>query len=121
MHVCFYCDIVHFVKLNRVSGVGGIVVSAPVKRETGENPVRTRHRIRGVSSLFYATGMYPGKVKEQALIRKPGDLPDTGTGRLYQNHEILVVRVLTRVPRVICRVFGLYATSRIFVSFSGKA
>ena len=52
---------------------------APVKRETGVSPVRTRHCKRGVEG-HYATGE-PGR-RPDMLIRKSGDLPYVGTGMM---------------------------------------
>ena len=43
-----------------------------VKRETGANPVRTRHRNLGAKPIDH---WETGKMVD-ALINKPGDLPD---------------------------------------------
>ena len=43
-----------------------------MKRETGANPVRTRHRNKGAKPLYH---WETGKMAD-AMIFQPGDLPD---------------------------------------------
>ena len=43
-----------------------------MKRETGANPVRTRHRNKGAKPIYH---WETGKMAD-AMIFKPGDLPD---------------------------------------------
>ena len=56
---------------------------APVKRETGANPVRTRHRDREQEPQNH---WETGKMAD-AMIFKPGDLPDCCTETIVSDHE----------------------------------
>lgn len=61
---------------------------ALVKRETGVSPVRTRHRNKGAEAdISLGTGKsFPGKMAD-AMIFKPGDLPDCSTETIVSDHE----------------------------------
>ena len=51
-----------------------------MKRKTGENPVRTRHRNKGAKPMYH---WETGKMVD-AMIFKPGDLPNLSTKRMLK-------------------------------------
>lgn len=52
----------------------------PVKRETGESPVRARHRHSGAAAEVTTGKTWEGQLKH--LTDQPGDLPDTVHGSI---------------------------------------
>ncbi len=64
----------------------------PVKRETGANPVRTRHRNEGARPIDH---WETGKMAK-AMISESGDLPDRCTETIVSSHESLAVRKMDR-------------------------
>ena len=59
-----------------------------VKRETGENPVRTRHRNeRAEADISLGNWEDGGCVGLQTGIFKSGDLPGCGTETFVSGHE----------------------------------
>ena len=60
-----------------------------MKRETGENPVRTRHRVLQAEAA-YPLGE-PGR-EQMRQSNKPGDLPFAVQERKSSGHEELAVR-----------------------------
>ena len=60
-----------------------------MKRETGVNPVRTRHRISRAEEV--STGR-PGRLILERLSNKPGYLPFTVQEHICSGHEELAVR-----------------------------
>lgn len=56
-----------------------------VKRETGENPVRTRHCIQGAGAAISlgTRKSFPGKMAD-VMIYEPGDLPAVVQEQLFQ-------------------------------------
>ena len=62
-----------------------------VKRETGVNPVRTRHRILRALNLICHWGR-PGRLILERLRNKPGYLPFTVQEHICSGHEELAVR-----------------------------
>ena len=65
-----------------------------VKRETGVNPVRSRHCKHGAKNQ-YTTGK-PGR-RFFVMICKSGDLPVAGTKTEFSGHEELAVPVYEKV------------------------
>ena len=61
----------------------GDVKLAPVKRETGANPVRTRHRNKGAETEISLGNWEDGRCDDL----KPGDLPERCTETKVSDHE----------------------------------
>ena len=73
--------------------------SEPVKRETGENPVRTRHCEQGISGsekCHWITGRQISDVK----ICESGDLPGVYMEEI-PDHEELVVQKWKKIIKII--------------------